>query len=76
LFAKGDRHLTDEMLLRRGEPRQDRCFPATIYNTLHQFTGAGLLREVTVNRLGRPIFDTNVFGPPPLLIENEHNFGR
>jgi Fur family iron response transcriptional regulator len=32
---------------------------ATIYNSLHQFTGAGLLREVVVES-GRSYFDTNV----------------
>src|SRR3546814_280447 len=31
---------------------------ATVYNTLHQFTGAGLLREVVVES-GRSYFDTN-----------------
>jgi Fur family transcriptional regulator, iron response regulator len=32
---------------------------ATVYNTLHQFIEAGLLREVVVNS-GRCYFDTNV----------------
>ncbi len=32
---------------------------ATVYNTLHQFTDAGLLREVVVEP-GRSYFDTNV----------------
>jgi Fur family iron response transcriptional regulator len=32
---------------------------ATVYNTLHQFIEAGLLREVVVNS-GRFYFDTNV----------------
>ena len=31
---------------------------ATIYNTLHQMTGVGLLREVMVE-VGRSYFDTN-----------------
>ena len=31
---------------------------ATVYNTLHQFTSAGLLREVVVD-LGQSYFDTN-----------------
>ena len=31
---------------------------ATVYNTLHQFTRAGLLREVVVEA-GRSYFDTN-----------------
>ena len=32
---------------------------ATVYNTLHQFTRAGLLRELVVEA-GRSYFDTNV----------------
>ncbi len=32
---------------------------ATVYNTLHQFTRAGLLREVVVEA-GRSYFDTNI----------------
>ena len=32
---------------------------ATIYNTLHQFTAAGLLNEIVVEP-GRSYFDTNV----------------
>ena len=32
---------------------------ATVYNTLHQFIEAGLLREVVVNS-GHSYFDTNV----------------
>ena len=32
---------------------------ATVYNSLHQFTEAGLLREVVVEP-GRSYFDTNV----------------
>lgn len=31
---------------------------ATVYNTLHQFTAAGLLREVVIDR-NRIYFDTN-----------------
>ena len=32
---------------------------ATVYNTLHQFTDAGLLREIVVEP-GRSYFDTNI----------------
>ena len=32
---------------------------ATVYNTLHQFTSVGLLREVVVD-LGQSYFDTNI----------------
>jgi Fur family iron response transcriptional regulator len=59
LFDKGDRHVTAEQL--HGEALQA-AVPvslATVYNTLHQFIEASLLREVVVNP-GRSYFDTNV----------------
>ena len=59
LFAKGDRHVTAEQL--HGEVLAS-AIPvslATVYNTLHQFTDAGLLREVVVEP-GRSYFDTNI----------------
>ena len=58
LFAKGDRHLTAEML---HEDALRARFPvslATVYNTLNQFTGVGLLREVAVDG-SKTYFDTN-----------------
>jgi Fur family iron response transcriptional regulator len=58
LFAKGDRHLTAEML---HEDAMRARFPvslATVYNTLNQFTGVGLLREVAVDG-SKTYFDTN-----------------
>jgi len=59
LFAKGARHVTAEQL--HGEVLAS-AIPvslATVYNTLHQFTEAGLLREVVVEP-GRSYFDTNI----------------
>jgi Fur family iron response transcriptional regulator len=58
LFETGDRHVTAEQL--HGEARDAgiRVSVATVYNTLHQFTEAGLLREVVVDP-GRAYFDTN-----------------
>jgi Fur family iron response transcriptional regulator len=41
---------------------------ATIYNTLNQFTAAGLLREVVVEA-GRSYFDTNTSDHHHLLVE-------
>ena len=58
LFADGDRHLTAEQLHAEAQGADVRVSLATIYNTLHQFTGAGLLREVVVEA-GRSYFDTN-----------------
>src|SRR3954468_8975457 len=59
LFDAGHRHVTVEKL--RGEAIEA-AIPvslATVYNTLHQFTTAGLLREVVIAP-GRSYFDTNV----------------
>ncbi|MGD9614339.1 MAG: iron response transcriptional regulator IrrA [Alphaproteobacteria bacterium] len=59
LFDSGDRHVTAEHLHGQAEARSIRVSLATVYNTLHQFTAAGLLREVVVEP-GRSYFDTNV----------------
>lgn len=59
LFAKGDRHLTAEEL---HEEATIAGFPvslATVYNTLHQFTEAGLLRVLAIEST-KTYFDTNV----------------
>src|SRR5713101_6112486 len=42
LFAKGDRHITAEMLYEEASRAKIAVSLATIYNTLHQFTSAGL----------------------------------
>ena len=59
LFGEGDRHVTAEALHGEAEAAGVRVSLATVYNTLHQFTEAGLLREVVVDA-GRCYFDTNV----------------
>ena len=58
LFAEGDRHLTAEALLEEALARKVPVSLATVYNTLHQFTEAGLLREVAVEG-AKTYFDTN-----------------
>ena len=59
LFEMGDRHVTAEQLHGEAVAAALPVSLATVYNTLHQFIGAGLLREVVVNP-GRSYFDTNV----------------
>ncbi|RMD60489.1 MAG: transcriptional repressor [Alphaproteobacteria bacterium] len=59
LFERGDRHLTAEQLHTEAAAAAVPVSLATVYNTLHQFTAAGLLREVVVEP-GRSYFDTNV----------------
>ena len=58
LFEQGDRHLTAEDLHGEALGADIQVSLATVYNTLHQFTCAGLLREITVDT-GRSYFDTN-----------------
>src|SRR6201995_4210900 len=49
LFAKGDRHVTAEMLYEEATRAKVPVSLATVYNTLHQFTEVGLLRQVAVD---------------------------
>ena len=58
IFGAGDRHLSAEELHEEAHKAGEPVSLATVYNTLHQFTGAGLLREV-VAEPGRSYFDTN-----------------
>src|SRR5579863_2536420 len=59
LFDGGDRHVTAEQLHGEALAASIPVSLATVYNTLHQFTGVGLLREVVVEP-GRSYFDTNI----------------
>lgn len=59
LFAQGPRHVTAECLFNEAAASGERLSLATVYNCLHQFTAAGLLRMVTVDA-GRSYFDTNL----------------
>ncbi len=59
LFDGGDRHVTAEHLHDEATRQGIRVSLATVYNTLNQFTAAGLLREVVVAP-GRSYFDTNI----------------
>ena len=59
LFAKGDRHLTAENLQEEAQASRVSISLATIYNSLNQFTQAGLLREIAIDG-SRTYFDTNV----------------
>ena len=58
LFAKGDRHVTAEMLYEEASRAKVPVSLATVYNTLHQFTEVGLLRQVSVDG-SKSYFDTN-----------------
>ena len=59
LFEGGNRHVSAEALHDEALDSGIRVSLATIYNTLHQFTAAGLMREIVVDSQ-RSYFDTNV----------------
>lgn len=59
LFESGDRHLTAEMVHEEAQAANIRISLATVYNSLHEFHRAGLLREIVVDS-HRTYFDTNI----------------
>jgi len=59
LFDGNDRHVTAEQLHGEATAGSIPVSLATVYNVLHQFTAAGLMREVVVEP-GRSYFDTNI----------------
>src|SRR5262245_24131640 len=61
LFGSGDRHVTAEMLHEEAVKCGERVSLATVYNTLHQFQRAGLLREIAIG------------GPPAYFVSNISN---
>ena len=71
LFAKGDRHLTAEELHEEARDAGVTVSLATVYNTLHQFTEAGMLRILAVEG-ARTYFDTNTSDHHHFYIEGEN----
>lgn len=69
LFGKGDRHVTAEKLFEEAVAAKLPVSLATVYNTLHQFTAVGLLREIAVDG-ARVYFDTNISEHHHFLIED------
>ncbi len=59
LFAGGNRHVTAEELRLEAEQAGSPVATGTVYNTLHCFARAGLLREITVDSACN-WFDTNI----------------
>lgn len=68
LFAGEDRHVSAEMLHAEALSAGEHVSLATVYNTLHQFTGAGLLRELAIDG-GKAYFDTNTSNHNHFFIE-------
>jgi Fur family transcriptional regulator, iron response regulator len=71
LFSKGDRHITAEDLHGEAESARIPVSLATVYNTLHQFTAAGLLRIVAAEG-SRTYFDTNTSDHHHFIIEGDN----
>ncbi len=71
LFAKGDRHLSAEELHEEALAAGVPVSLATVYNSLHQFTEAGLLRILAVEG-SKTYFDTNTSDHHHFFIEGEN----
>lgn len=71
LFSKGDRHVSAEALHEEAVFAGVPVSLATVYNTLHQFNEAGLLRAVAVES-SKTYFDTNTGDHHHFFIESEN----
>jgi len=69
LFKDGNKHVSAEDLYAEIERSGMHVSLATVYNTLHQFTHAGLLREVSVDG-ARNYFDTNTHDHQHFFLED------
>jgi Fur family transcriptional regulator, iron response regulator len=70
LFGGEHRHVSAEQLLAEASAAKVNVSLATIYNTLHQFRIAGLLREVAVDA-SRSYFDTDTSDHHHFFLEDE-----
>lgn len=70
LFGGPDRHVTAEGLHAEAVAAGERVSLATVYNALHQFRHAGLLREIAIDG-SKAYFDTNTSNHNHFLIESE-----
>jgi Fur family iron response transcriptional regulator len=70
LFGKGDRHVSAEMLYEEAMRARVPVSLATVYNTLHQFTEAGLLRQLAVDG-SKAYFDTNASDHHHFFVEKD-----
>lgn len=71
LFAKGERHLSAEELHEEAVEAGVPVSLATVYNALHQFTQAGMLRILAVEG-AKTYFDTNTSDHHHFFIEGEN----
>ena len=68
LFEGEDRHVSAELLHAEATTVGHHVSLATVYNTLHQFKRAGLLRELAING-AKAYFDTNTSNHNHFFIE-------
>jgi Fur family iron response transcriptional regulator len=71
LFGKGNRHITAELLFEEAAAAKVPVSLATVYNTLHQFTDVGLLRQIPVDG-SKSYFDTNATQHHHFFVEGEN----
>ena len=71
LFAGHDRHVTAEQLHAEVSTEGEHVSLATVYNTLHQFTDAGMLRVLAIES-SKTYFDTNTSDHHHFFIEGEN----
>lgn len=69
LFAGPDRHVSAEVLHAEAQAKGEQVALATVYNTLHQFRRAGLLRELVIDA-SRAYFDTNTSNHNHFFVES------
>jgi Fur family iron response transcriptional regulator len=70
LFGQGDRHVSAEALHGEVVASGESVSLATVYNTLHQFKQAGLLRELAIEG-SKAYFDTNISNHNHFYVEAE-----
>ena len=70
LFDGKDKHVTVDDVIEMARKASIKTSVASVYNTLNQFTAAGLLNRVTVEQ-GRAFFDTNLSSHHHFYFEDE-----
>ncbi|MBR0714211.1 Fur family transcriptional regulator Irr [Bradyrhizobium liaoningense] len=70
LFLNGHRHVSAETLFDEAAAANMRLSLATVYNTLNQFTEAGLLRRISADG-SKSFFDTDISVHPHFHLEGE-----
>ncbi|OPZ00970.1 Fur family transcriptional regulator [Bradyrhizobium sacchari] len=70
LFLRSHRHVTAESLYEEAMAANAHLSLATVYNTLNQFTEAGLLRRIAADGI-KSFFDTDTSVHPHFYLEGE-----